>query len=187
MRNGDRLYFENQGFDPKTLAAIKQTTLSDIIARDTDTNDIQKDAFAYYDRHTGTLGGVASENPNAPQLIIGSDGSDALVGGPNSAVLVAGKGNQTLTGGAGSDTFDFGKQGTNAERPFARTSNHEIVSFQLTTLGYSVTVRASGHLLWKLRQLLLHTAMSSPSQDFEHTKDVQLGLENGSGRHPMVW
>ena len=114
LRDGDRLYFENQGFDPKTLATIKQTTLSDIIARDSDTNDIQKDAFAYYDRHTGVLGGVASENPTAPQLIIGSDGNDTLVGGPNNDILVAAKGHQTLTGGAGSDTFDFSKQGTNA-------------------------------------------------------------------------
>ena len=114
LRDGDRLYFENQGFDSKTLAAIKQTTLSDIIARDTDTNFIQKDAFAYYDRHTGVLGGIASENPTAPQLIIGSDGNDTLVGGLNNDILVAGKGHQTLTGGAGSDTFDFGKQGTDA-------------------------------------------------------------------------
>jgi peroxidase len=114
LRDGDRLYFENQGFDSKTLATIKQTTLSDIIARDTDTDYIQKDAFAYYDRHTGLLGGVASENPTAPQLIIGSDGNDTLVGGPNSDILVAGKGHQTLTGGAGSDTFDLSKQGTNA-------------------------------------------------------------------------
>jgi peroxidase len=114
LRDGDRLYFENQGFDPKTLATIKQTTLSDIIARDADTNYIQKDAFAYYDRHTGVLGGVSAANPTAPQLIIGSDGNDTLVGGPNNDILVAGKGQQTLTGGAGSDTFDFGKQGTNA-------------------------------------------------------------------------
>ena len=114
LRDGDRLYFENQGFDPQTLAIIKQTTLSDIIARDSDTNYIQKDAFAYYDRHTGVLGGVASENPTAPQLILGSDGSDTLVGGPNNDILVAAKGHQTLTGAAGSDTFDFSKQGTNA-------------------------------------------------------------------------
>ena len=114
LRDGDRLYFENQGFDPQTLAMIKQTALSDIIARDTDTNDIQKDAFAYYDRHTGVLGGVASENPTAPQLILGSDGSDTLVGGPNNDILVVAKGHQTLTGAAGSDTFDFSKQGTNA-------------------------------------------------------------------------
>ena len=60
------------------------------------------------------LGGVASENPTAPQLIIGSDGTDTLVGGPNSDILVAAKGHQTLTGAAGSDTFDFSKQGTNA-------------------------------------------------------------------------
>jgi Animal haem peroxidase/RTX calcium-binding nonapeptide repeat (4 copies) len=114
LRDGDRLYFENQGFDPTTLATIKQTTLSDIIARDTDTSDIQKDAFVFYDRHTGVLGGVASENPTAPQLILGSDGSDTLVGGPNNDILVAAKGHQTLTGAAGSDTFDFSKQGTDA-------------------------------------------------------------------------
>ena len=42
LRDGDRLYFENQGFDPQTLAMIKQTTLSDIIARDFDTNYIRK-------------------------------------------------------------------------------------------------------------------------------------------------
>ena len=56
----------------------------------------------------------SSENPTAPQLIIGSDGNDTLVGGPNNDILVAAKGHQTLTGGAGSDTFDFSKQGTNA-------------------------------------------------------------------------
>ena len=95
-RDGDRLYFENQGFDSKTLDTIKQTTLSDIIARNTDTSYIQKDAFAYYDRHTGVLGGVTSENPTAPQLIIGSDGNDSLIGGPNNDILVAGKGQQIL-------------------------------------------------------------------------------------------
>ena len=35
LRDGDRLYFENQGFDRQTLNDIKSTTLSDIIQRDT--------------------------------------------------------------------------------------------------------------------------------------------------------
>lgn len=35
--DGDRLWLENQGFDAKTLSEIKQTTLSDIVERDTDT------------------------------------------------------------------------------------------------------------------------------------------------------
>lgn len=83
-------------------------------SRNSEHHYIQKDAFAYYDRHTGTLGEVATENPTAPQLIIGSDGKDTLVGGPNNDILVAGKGQQTLTGGSGSDTFDFSQQSTHA-------------------------------------------------------------------------
>ena len=35
LRDGDRLFFENQGFDAKTLQTIENTTLSDIIVRDT--------------------------------------------------------------------------------------------------------------------------------------------------------
>jgi peroxidase len=50
LRDGDRLYFQNQGFDPKTLKAIEHTTLSDIIQRDTNTDNIQKDAFVFFDR-----------------------------------------------------------------------------------------------------------------------------------------
>src|SRR5215475_3240716 len=37
LRDGDQYYFENQGFDKQTLNEIKDTTLSDLILRDTDT------------------------------------------------------------------------------------------------------------------------------------------------------
>jgi hypothetical protein len=114
LRDGDRLWFENQGFDAKTLSQIEHTTLSDIIARDTDTVNVQPDAFVYYDRHSGTAGGIAAENPNAPQLVIGSNGVDTLIGGPKNDILVAGSGKQTLTGGAGADEFIFGKGPTDA-------------------------------------------------------------------------
>jgi Ca2+-binding RTX toxin-like protein len=114
LRDGDRFWFENQGFDAKTLNQIENTTLSDIIARDTDTKNIQPDAFVFYDRHSGTAGGIASEDPTAPQLVIGSKGTDTLVGGPNSDVLVAGTGTQTMTGMGGADTFVFGKGRINA-------------------------------------------------------------------------
>jgi Ca2+-binding RTX toxin-like protein len=115
LRDGDRFWYENQGFDQKTLALIESTTLSDIIVRNTNTEHMQDDAFVFYDRHTGTAGGVASEDPDAPQLVIGSDGIDTLVGGPQNDVLVAGTGHQTLTGLAGADTFVFDSKGaTNA-------------------------------------------------------------------------
>lgn len=109
LRDGDRFWFENQGFDAKTLHRIEGTTLSDIIARDTDTAHIQPDAFVFYDRHSGTAGGIASEDPGAPQLVIGSPGNDKLVGGPQDDILVAGNGAQVLTGKAGADTFVFGE------------------------------------------------------------------------------
>jgi len=105
LRDGDRYWFENQGFDARTLNQIENTTLSDIIARDTDTQNIQPDAFVFYDRHSGTAGGIESEDPEAPQLVIGSKGTDTLVGGPQNDILVAAPGQQTMTGNAGADTF----------------------------------------------------------------------------------
>ena len=68
---------------------------------------MQDDAFVFVSRHSGALGGVASENPDAPQLVIGSKGTDTLVGGPQDDTLVAAPGDQTLTGLAGSDQFVF--------------------------------------------------------------------------------
>ncbi|TMJ91221.1 MAG: peroxidase [Alphaproteobacteria bacterium] len=111
LRDGDRLWFQNQGFDAQTLAQIEHTTLADIIERDTDTQHIQDDAFVYYDRHSGTAGGVPSENPDAPQLVIGSAGPDTLTGGPKGDILVAGTGQQTMTGGDGADKFVFDQAG----------------------------------------------------------------------------
>ena len=108
LRDGDRLWFENQGFDPKTLNTIEHTTLADIIERNTDTGHVQDDVFVYYDRHSGTKGGVDAENPDAPQLVIGSKGYDTLIGGPQGDLLVANTGGtQTMTGGDGSDQFIF--------------------------------------------------------------------------------
>ena len=48
LRDGDRFWFENQGFDAKTLSEIKGTTLADIILRNTDTKHIQDDVFVTY-------------------------------------------------------------------------------------------------------------------------------------------
>lgn len=110
LRDGDRFWFENQGFDSKTLSAIKDTTLADIILRNTDTKHIQDDVFVTYVRHTGLAGGVESEDPEARQIVIGSDGKDTLIGGPQGDYLFAGTGKQTMTGNGGADrfVFDFG-------------------------------------------------------------------------------
>jgi peroxidase len=81
-------------------------SLSDIIMRNTDTNVMQDDAFVFFDRHGGTQSGMDVENPDAPQLVIGSKGFDTLIGGPQGDMLVANTGGtQTMTGGAGPDQF----------------------------------------------------------------------------------
>ena len=107
LRDGDRLFFENQGFDAKTLKTIEGTTLSDIIVRNTAVDHLQQDAFVAVERHSGTAGPVPNaEDPDAPQLVIGSTGSDTLLGGPQDDVLVAAAGGlQTMSGFEGADHF----------------------------------------------------------------------------------
>jgi peroxidase len=111
LRDGDRYYFENQGFDRQTLNEIKHTTLSDLILRDTDTTAMQSDAFVATERHSGTLGGVDPTGQGAAdgmaQLVVGSPGKDTLTGGDLDDTLVAARGYITMTGGSGADTFVF--------------------------------------------------------------------------------
>jgi peroxidase len=105
LRDGDRFWYENQGFDAETLSEIEHTTLADILRRNTDTEHIQDDVFVFYNRHSGVAEGVEAEDPDARQLVIGADGMDALTGGPDDDILFAGHGSQILTGGAGADRF----------------------------------------------------------------------------------
>ena len=61
--------FENQDFSPALMQQIQDTTLSDLILRDTDTTAIQADAFVATERHASN---VASPDPTEPRLVIGS-------------------------------------------------------------------------------------------------------------------
>jgi peroxidase len=105
LRAGDRLYFENQGFSPALMGQIQDTTLSDLILRDTNTTAIQADAFVATERHASN---VASPDPTKPQLVIGVDANNAVIAGSPGVenTIVAGRGqNQILTGGGSSDIF----------------------------------------------------------------------------------
>jgi hypothetical protein len=68
---------------------IENTTLADIIERDSTTQHIQDDVFVFYQRVSGAKDGVTPEDPNAPQLVVGANGKDTLVGGPQGDYLFA--------------------------------------------------------------------------------------------------
>jgi peroxidase len=107
LRDGDQLFYLNQGFSPQLLTQIQNTTLSDLIARDTNTAVMQPDAFVATQRHSSA---VPSPNPEAPQLVIGVNADNATITGSPEVdnTIVAGLGsNQQLTGGGSSNTFVF--------------------------------------------------------------------------------
>ena len=110
LRDGDQFYYE-QALDPATAAMVTNTSLSDIMERDTDTDVMQADAFLTAERHASD---VKAEDPDAPQLIIGTPARDNIQGGPADDTLVASGNVQSVTGGGGNDTFvfDFGTQTT---------------------------------------------------------------------------
>ena len=107
LRDGDRYWYQNQGFDQKTLGQIDHTSLSDIILRNTDTQYMQSDAFVAYNRHSGSIDGIAASAPDISQLIIGANNGDVLTGGSHNDILVAGLGKQQMTGNDGRDLFVF--------------------------------------------------------------------------------
>ena len=116
LRDGDQFYYE-KALDPAELAMVKNTSLSDIIERDTDTDVMQADAFLTADRHASD---VKAADPNAPQLIIGTTARDNIQGGQADDTLVVSGNVQNVTGGGGNDTFvfDFGQSTTTVVHDF---------------------------------------------------------------------
>ena len=56
LRDGDPSFYLNQGFSPPLMTQIQNTTLSDIIMRNTDTTAMQPDAFVATERHSSDAG-----------------------------------------------------------------------------------------------------------------------------------
>ncbi|NEQ49236.1 MAG: hypothetical protein F6K11_03760 [Leptolyngbya sp. SIO3F4] len=109
LRDGDRFYFENSLSDPE-IAAIKDTTLSDIIRRNTDTTIIQDNAFSLINNGTegnDTLrGGLGEDRIIAGagnDELFGEYANDQLFGQDGDDILLGGSGNDILNGGNGSD------------------------------------------------------------------------------------
>ena len=134
LRDGDRFWYQNQGFDKATMRDIESTTLSSLMLKNTDTQHMQADAFVFYERRSGS---AVMENPASPQLVIGSNGGDTLVGGSKADMLVAGTGSQTLTGGTGSDQFIIPVTGVNAVITDFRAGQDKL---QFENLGSGVRI-----------------------------------------------
>jgi peroxidase len=116
LRDGDQFYYE-KALDPAELAMVENTSLSDIIERDTDTDVMQADAFLTADRHASD---VKAADPNALQLIIGTTARDNIQGGEADDTLVVSGNVQNVAGGGGNDTFvfDFSQSTTTVVRDF---------------------------------------------------------------------
>jgi hypothetical protein len=153
LRDGDPLWFENQGFDPATLKEIQTTTLSDLIMRDADTRIAQPNAFLFTERHASD---VAPQHPESPQLIVGVDADDATVaGGPADDIIMAGLGvNQQLSGGGGRDSFVFLKPGGTATitdfTPGSDSIDFEATGTSTGSKPLSISTTGDGSTLLKL-------------------------------------
>lgn len=142
LRDGDRMWWQSQDFDPATVHQIQNTTLSDIIVRNTDTDVTQASAFIATQRHSSD---VAAEEPTAPQLVIGVAADNAnIAGGPADDTIVAGLGdNQSLTGGGGNDVFVFSDGHANATiTDFS--PGHDKLKFTFSARDFGVTT-TDGH------------------------------------------
>ena len=66
LRDGDRFYWENEGFDPNTMAMIANTSLADIVKRNTDTTaTLQPNLFLQ-----AALGSAQAKTQRKPPLLI---------------------------------------------------------------------------------------------------------------------
>jgi peroxidase len=118
LRDGDRLFYENQLADnPDLLAMIESTSLADIIERNSDIDHVYHDAFLSHNRIAAENGQL--EGTEDRDLAIGSDYSDVIhtygddddiYGGKARDTIYAGAGNDLVSGEEGNDIM-YGEEG----------------------------------------------------------------------------
>jgi Ca2+-binding RTX toxin-like protein len=111
LRDGDKLYYENRfEYDPKLLAEIENTSMTDILLRNTDIDYLYRDAFAAHERVSDTDGSI--EGSYKTDLAIGTkygeviktyDGADDVYAGKGKDYIFAGEGNDWIWTGKGRD------------------------------------------------------------------------------------
>ncbi len=116
LRQGDRFYYENR-FTPEEIEAIEDTTLADILRRNTDIETIQDNAFTLFnagdwrdDILNGGLGKDTMVGGSGSDRLSASAGDDRLLGNAGNDMLLGDTGNDILFGGTDDDEL-FGNQG----------------------------------------------------------------------------
>ncbi len=133
FRDGDRFYFENRfKSNPDLIDAIKETTLADIIARNTGIDHVYHEAFAAHLRKGGDDGNDNINGSKGKDLLIGFDGDDRINGRASSDDLYGDDGNDKLYGWTGDD-FLYGGAGDDllrgdagADHLFGGTGDNEM-------------------------------------------------------------
>ncbi|MBL4906161.1 MAG: hypothetical protein JKX94_01810 [Sneathiella sp.] len=125
LRAGDPFWSQNGDIPQAELDKLWDTSLGDIIERNSDINAIQDNVLIAYDR----LGGDDLDN-----ILEGDEGNDLLLGQGGNDTLIGGSGNDQLEGGPGEDVFVFGPDsGTDLVKDF----NHREDVLDLTLYEFS--------------------------------------------------
>lgn len=104
LRDGDPYWSEGrEGISKSELAELWDTSLSDIIVRNTDISVLQKDVFAAMERTMGTNAQDDLTGTSARDFMHGRKGADSLSGGANDDELRGGDGADILEGNNGDD------------------------------------------------------------------------------------
>lgn len=109
LRDGDPFWSGGRSdLDPEILASLWDTTLSDVLVRNTDIDALQSDAFAAMSRVAGTQSDDRLFGDNDRNFLFGGDGDDLLSGRRGNDDLQGGDGNDVLKGGRGRDILAGG-------------------------------------------------------------------------------
>ena len=109
LRDGDPYWSEGrEGIPQDEIADLWDTSLSDVIVRNTDVGLLQKDVFAAMDRTIGSKGDDDLFGTGENDFMHGRSGADFLKGRAGNDDLQGGGGNDTLVGNKGDDCLDGG-------------------------------------------------------------------------------
>lgn len=111
LRDGDAFWSEGgEILSQDAVAQLWDTTLSDVILRNTDVEAIQSNVFIAMDRHIGDDGKNRLIGDGDADFLFGGGGADTLIGRGGLDELQGGDGNDRLVGGQGDDLL-FGDDG----------------------------------------------------------------------------